>query len=571
MAQASDGRNSRGSNRQSRQRPQGYTGQNGGRSQYNTNQTQQYPQQTQYTGNQTQQFSQQYQTFAQRGTQQQTRKLTEAQRKERLQRKRELLKRRRRNLRLLAAFLVLLLVFGGYYLIRVMNNTSGEATDAGLDPVDMEIDEETEEAEYVGPPVTTISFVGDVSTSKAQVAAVTRSDGTYDFAQVFRDVEALIQASDYAVADFETTMIDDPNYGVEPYYNSPVQLAGTLRSLGFRLVSTANTYMLNNGIDGLTSTKKYLQQANLKTVGTYLSQEERDENGGAYVRNIHGIRFAFLSYTKGTDSVTMPEGCEYALNTLYSDYSEYWTDLKSSQIRSDIQAAKDAGAEVIIALVHWGSEYGRSVTEQQGKVKDLLLANGVDVIVGTHSHVVNKMGFEDVKLSDGTNKRCFVAYGLGDFYTEPEQEKGQTSVVLNLTFSKDEEGVVSIAEANYTPIYQNITEENGVKRFAVLDVYKNIASIYRADAVTSTQAVLYNNLLDVVDTLHNYAGEELDRGPEDEDLRVVRQAIESGAYSNATIRRMKREEAAAAKATQSPEPTEDPAEAENDPAETDNE
>lgn len=571
MAQASDGRNSRGSNRQSRQRPQGYTGQNGGRSQYNTNQTQQYPQQAQYTGNQTQQFSQQYQTFAQRGTQQQTRKLTEAQRKERLQRKRELLKRRRRNRRLLAAFLVLLLVFGGYYLIRVLNNTSGEATDAGLDPVDMEIDEETEEAEYVGPPVTTISFVGDVSTSKAQVAAVTRSDGTYDFAQVFRDVEALIQASDYAVADFETTMIDDPNYGVEPYYNSPVQLAGTLRSLGFRLVSTANTYMLNNGIDGLTSTKKYLQQANLKTVGTYLSQEERDENGGAYVRNIHGIRFAFLSYTKGTDSVTMPEGCEYALNTLYSDYSEYWTDLKSSQIRSDIQAAKDAGAEVIIALVHWGSEYGRSVTEQQGKVKDLLLANGVDVIVGTHSHVVNKMGFENVELSDGTNKRCFVAYGLGDFYTDPEQEKGQTSVVLNLTFSRDEEGVVSIAEANYTPIYQNITEENGVKHFEVLDVYKNIASIYRADSVTSTQAVLYNNLLDVVDTLHNYAGEELDRGPEDEDLRVVRQAIESGAYSNATIRRMKREEAAAAKATQSPEPTEDPAEAENDPAETDDE
>lgn len=541
MAQASDGRNSRGVRRQSQQHPQGYSGQNGGQSQYNQ----------QYTQNQ---------TFAQRGNHRQTQKLTEAQRKERLQRKRELLKRRRRNRRLLAAFLVLLLIFGGYYLIRILNNTSGNATDAGLDPVDMGVDEEAEEKSYVGPAVATIAFAGDISTSKDQVAAVTRSDGTYDFSQVFRDVEELIQGADYAVADFETTMIDDTNYGVEPYYNSPVQLAGTLRSLGFRLVSTANTYMLNNGIDGLTSTKNYLQQANLKTVGTYLSQEERDENGGAYIRNLHGIRFAFLSYTKGTDSVTMPEGCEYALNTLYSDYSEYWTDLKSSQIRSDIQAAKDAGAEVIVALVHWGSEYGRSVTEQQEKVKDLLLSNGVDVIVGTHSHVVNQMGFEDVELSDGTKKRCFVAYGLGDFYTDPEQEKGQTSVILNLTFSKSEDGAVSIAEANYTPIYQNITEENGKKQFVVLDVYKNIASIYRGDTVTSQQAVLYNNLLDAVDTLHNYAGEDLDRGPEDEDLRVVRQALESGGYSNASIRRMKKEEAAAAKE----ENTEDEAEADND-------
>lgn len=108
----------------------------------------------------------------------------------------------------------------------------------------------------------------------------------------------------------------------------------------------------------MISTKNNLTGAKLRSVGTYLSQQERDENGGAYIRNIHKIRFAFLSYTKGTDSVTMPQGCEYALNTLYSDYADYWTDLKSSQIRKDVQAARDAGAEVIIALVHWGSEYG---------------------------------------------------------------------------------------------------------------------------------------------------------------------------------------------------------------------
>lgn len=523
MAQSSGNRNSRGGNRNSQQHPQGYSGQNGGQAG-----VQQPTKQTQYAHKNGQ-------------------GLTPEQKRERLRRKKEMIRRRKRNRRFIVGILVLLIIFGGYSLIRRLNNTAGNATDAGLDPVDTGIDEEAEERSYVGPPVATISFVGDISTSADQVSAVTRSDGTYDFAPVFMDVEDLILDSDYAVANFETTMTDDEHYGVEPYYNAPVQLAGTIRSLGVRLVSTANTYMLNNGVDGLTSTKNYLEQANIKTVGTYTSQEQRDENGGAYIRNLHGIRFGFLSYTKGTDSVTMPDGCEYVLNTLYSDYSDYWTDLKSSQIRSDIQAAKDAGAEVIVALVHWGSEYGRTVTEQQETVKNLLLNNGVDVIIGTHSHVVNEMGFEDVKLSDGTQKRCFVAYGLGDFYTDPEQESGQTSIVLNLTFSKDDEGEVSISEASYIPIYQNITEQNGKRTFELLDVYKNIASIYRSDAVSSTQAVLYNKLLDAVDTLHNYAGETLDAGPVDSDLRVVRQAIEAGGYSTSQIRQMKKSEAAAAK------------------------
>lgn len=532
MAQSSDSRNQHGMNRKAQQHQTVYGSQGGGQLPYNQ-------QGATYSGAG-------YQSVG--APQQKTGKLTEAQKKERLRRKREILKRRRRNRRLLIAVLVLLLIFGGYSLIRVLNNTSGDATDAGLDPVDLEIDEEAEEREYVGPPVATISFVGDISTSADQVAAVQRSDGTFDFAKVFMDVEDLLLNSDYAVANFETTMIDDPRYGVEPYYNAPVQLAGTLRSLGFRLVSTANTYMLNNGIDGLTSTKRYLAQANLKSVGTYLSQEERDENGGAYIRELHGIRFAFLSYTKGTDSVTMPDGCEYALNTLYSDYSDYWTDLKSSQIRADIQAAKDAGAEVIIALVHWGSEYGRTVTEQQTAVKDLMLNNGVDVIVGTHSHVVNSMGFENVEMEDGTTKRCFVAYGLGDFYTDPAQESGQDSVILNLTFSRDDAGVVTISEAFYTPIYQNIVKTDGKKSFEVLDVYKNIASIYRSESVTSAEAVLYNNLLDTVSSIHAYADEELDGGPADADLRVVRQAVEAGGYSNSDIRQLKKQEAAAAKA-----------------------
>ncbi len=481
-------------------------------------------------------------------------RLTSEQKKARLQRKQELLRRRRRHRRTLIGVALLFVIAIAFIVIKTVNGSIAEPTDDGLDELDIgELDDEAEEALYDGPPVATIAFVGDISTSADQVKAVTKADGTYDFSVPFTDVVEYFSSNRvaYAVGDFETTLVDGLAYGEEPYYNSPVELAGALRSLGLRLVSTANTYALNNGIEGLTSTKNYLTEAKLRSVGTYLSQEERDENGGAYIRNIHKIKFAFLAYTKGTDSVTMPEGCEYALNTLYSDYSDYWSELKSSQIQRDVQAAKDAGAEVIVALVHWGSEYSRSVSEPQREVTELLLENGVDVIIGTHSHLVNEMGFQEVELADGTTKQCFVAYGLGDFYTDPEQETAQQSLILNLEFSKADDGTVSITDASYVPIYMHISEVDGVRKFQILDVYKNLADLKRTENLTSSQAELFNQLLDTVDTLHNYCGEEMDAGPADEDRRIVEKALEEGEISSGEIRELQKEEQEAEEATQS--------------------
>ena len=469
-------------------------------------------------------------------------RLTPEQKRARVRRQKEQMERQHQHRSTLLGVALLVIIAVSFFVIKAVNGTMGGAADAELDELDLgDLDDEAEEALYDGPPVAQIAFVGDISTSADQVAAVIKSDGTYDFSIPFADVAEYISDTAYAVGDFETTMTDGQSYGGEPYYNSPVQLAGSLRALGFRLMSTANTYALNNGIEGLISTKNYLTEAKIRSVGTYLSQEERDQNGGAYIRTIHKIKFAFLSYTKGTDSVTMPEGCEYALNTLYSDYADYWTELKSTQIQQDVQAAKNAGAEVIVALVHWGSEYGRSVREPQKAVAELLMENGVDVIIGAHSHLVGEMGFEEVEQSDGTKKQCFVAYGLGDFYTDPAQAAARQSLILNLEFSRGDNGAVTITDVSYVPIYMNITESGGNRQFMILDVYKNLADLKRT-TMTADQSALYNELLDTLDTLHTYAGEDLDAGPAEEDAQVVAQALEDGAVSDGEIRALREAE-----------------------------
>lgn len=476
--------------------------------------------------------------------------LTPEQRRARQRRRQEQLNRKRSHRRTLFGFLLLGIVIASFLVIKAVNGGFDDMKEMELDALDLgDMDEEAEEALYEGPPVANIAFVGDISVSGAQVAAATQADGTYDFVLPMSDVSDYIEEAAYAVGNFESNIVDGLGYGGEPYYNAPAELAGDLRTLGFRLMSTANTYSLNNGIEGLMSTKNYLTAARLRAVGTYLSPEERELSGGAYIRTIHKIRFGFLSYTKGTDSVSLPQGSEYALNTLYSDYADYWTDLKSSQIRADVQAARDAGAEVIIALVHWGSEYGRTLREPQEKAAELLKSCGVDVIIGTHSHLVGEMGFEEVELSNGTVKNCFVAYGLGDFYTDPAQEEGRQSVILNLEFSREEDGSIAITRAGYVPIYMYISQENGRKNFMVLDVYKNLANLKRT-TMTADESELFNELLDTVNTLHEYAGEELDAGPSEADQRIIARVMEEGPVSESSIQELRKEEQAAKKAAE---------------------
>lgn len=475
------------------------------------------------------------------------RTLTPAQRRAREQKKREILRRRRKHRRLLIAIIFLILLVAGFFGITKLNGSREKSQEPELDKLDQAAGYD-EELDYDGPPVANIAFVGDISVSADQVKDALRSDNTYDFDKAFNLVSYHLKNADYAVGNFESTIVDGLSFGGQPYYNAPVQLAGSIHNAGIKLVSTANTVMLNNGIDGLVSTKDYLNQSQLETVGTYYSQEERDKDGGAYIRTIHNIKFAFLSYSKGTDAVTMPEGCEYAMNTLYEDYSDYWTNVRESQIRSDIQAAKDAGAEVIVALVHWGSEYGRSVSKPQQEIAELLMSCGVDAIIGTHSHIVSSMGFETVELADGTKKECFVAYGLGDFYTDPEQEKAQTAMILNLEFSKDRYGSVSITGAHYTPLYMNITEINKKRHFELMDVYDTLAYLAGIDELSSEQALLHNKLLDVLDDIHYYVNEEMDAGPSEEVRLMAQKAIDGGRISDYKIQLIQEEEAAEASA-----------------------
>lgn len=142
---------------------------------------------------------------------------------------------------------------------------------------------------------------------------------------------------------------------------------------------------------------------------------------------------------------------------LYEDYASDFNKINESAILDSVNAAKALQPDVIVAMLHWGSESDSAVTDSQKKIKNLLFENGVDAIIGSHSHIVGPMEEEQVTTVDGVEKMCFVAYSLGNFFSAMDDSYAKNcreSVVLNLSFTKNgQTGATQLSGVSYTPIY----------------------------------------------------------------------------------------------------------------------
>lgn len=392
------------------------------------------------------------------------------QRRTEMKRKRKMQQRIILGVAAVVLILVIVLLFKG---CSKNNDTTNKNNDIITPP--------TQDQEQVPDPVVepdrkaTLAAVGDIMLYDTQLADAQQADQTYDFTDCFSAVSPYTMSADLTVGNLELNMTDSTPYAGKPYWNAPESFANTLADLGFDVMLTANTYSITNGINGLASTAKFLNTAGIDNVGTHIT--DPGQAGGAVLREVNGIKIAFIGFTKGVDGRTLPANNEYAVDLLYTDYNGAYSKINTSGILQRIDDAKALNPDIIVAMVHWGGEYELEVTDSQKDITDLLLKNDVDVILGTHSHVVGPMGFVDVKNNDGDQKHCFVAYSLGNFVADMDKDYTMDSVILNLEFTKSgETGETTISAADYTPLYILDAGEGTDVRFQVLPIRKAVES-----------------------------------------------------------------------------------------------
>ena len=278
-------------------------------------------------------------------------KLLEARRLRRLELKRKRMIRQRITLGVVFVVIVVLIVV----LFRACGGSEDTPPADNTDVTDPASPTEPETPS--GDTATaTLAAVGDIMVYDSQLADALEADGTYNFLPMLSPVSSYLTAADVTVGNFEANFGDDPvGY---PDFRAPASLASTLSGLGFDILQTANTYSIQNGITGLQSTINTVRGAGMDALGTYLSADDKTANQ-VIVREVNGIRMAFIGFTKGVNNLTLPEGSEYAVDLLYTDYATNYSTVNTSAISAAVAAAQATEPDVIIAMVHWGSEYER--------------------------------------------------------------------------------------------------------------------------------------------------------------------------------------------------------------------
>ena len=302
--------------------------------------------------------------------------------------------------------------------------------------------------------------------------------------------------ADIAVGNLETTFAGSKvGYSGYPTFNTPEVLAKNLKQAGFDVVSTANNHCMDKGYKGIESTIDFLDEADLAHTGTFKSKEDQEK---ILIKNVKGVSIAFLSFTYGTNGIAVPKDKSYAVNLIDKDL-----------MKSQIELAKKQNPDVICVSMHWGIEYQTSSNKEQKNLADFLFDNGVDVILGNHSHVPQEMEKRTIKLEDGSTKDGFVIYSLGNFMANQNKKYTQDSAILKLQITKHKDnGKISIDKVNYAPTYMYKNTSKSSKKFKILDIDKEI-KIYESKAEGAVSKSLYDTLVTEKKNIQKIIGDEI--------------------------------------------------------------
>ena len=326
----------------------------------------------------------------------------------------------------------------------------------------------TQPPETTGPVVkedrTTVSVTvaGDLNVTPATVNAGLTPYG-YDYSQVFLDVAPLLSNADVTVLNFEGNLFGIP-YGQENA-SAPQEMLQELSDIGVDMIQMANSYSIHNGLLGLKSTLEGIRATGMEPLGAYATDAEFKESQGFTIRDINGVRLAFVAFTKGMDNLGLPAGSENCVNVLYEDYATTYQKVARDKINAILKNVRAAEPDYIIALLHWGSEYNDEYSGTQETIREVLFAGGVDAIVGTHSHRVQAVDFD-------REAGQFTAYSLGDFFSDTTEAGTNYSIVLNLQITKDNQtGETKLTDYTCTPIYNMKPEESGEAALRLVRTY----------------------------------------------------------------------------------------------------
>lgn len=300
-----------------------------------------------------------------------------------------------------------------------------------------------------------LSCVGDLM-AEPRMTNAHRYGDAYFFHPLFQYVRDILRSSDFAVANLETTLSDRTPYAGEyhciagKYHcNAPACYLDAVRYAGFDALVTANNHNCDSGVEGLWDTLHAIDDHGFMRTGSFLATDTER----VLLVKIGGFRVAILSYGNRYNDLDewhfTKEGRESCLN---------W--FSREVCLRDVAYAREHGAEFVLCYQHWGCDYDEVPNEQQYRILEELKSCGVDYIVGSHTHCLQRYD----TVTDAKGRTLPVIFSMGNFVTNERRELCKHTGILQLILSK-KDGHITVRE-QLIPCY--VFDEFGTGRFCVV-------------------------------------------------------------------------------------------------------
>lgn len=309
---------------------------------------------------------------------------------------------------------------------------------------------ETKELETICEEVdeVTLIMVGDMLMHTPINETGVKEDGSIDFSHLFTYTKDRIEEADIAIVNQEV-ILGGEELGISGYpaFNTYYEFGDDLVDVGFDVVLHATNHALDKGKKGIMNCLSYWEE-NHPEIGVLGIQDSQEEQNEIFVQETNGIRIAILNYTYGTNGIPLPEDMPYAVNLMDKE-----------KMAKDITKAKEV-SDFVVVCPHWGTEYVLEATDYQENYAEFMLEQGVDLVLGTHPHVIEPVE----KMQDEEGNEMLVYYSLGNYVNCTSSETADIGwrmlgAMAEVTIAMNDNGEAYIKEYGAEPLVTYVSAD----------------------------------------------------------------------------------------------------------------
>lgn len=285
-----------------------------------------------------------------------------------------------------------------------------------------------------------------------------QEDGKWNYDYIYENVKDEIEGADLAVVNQETPIVSDhENTSGYPTFGMPQEGGQAIADLGFNVITMATNHSYDKGKEGITESIEFWnsQKSSPVLLGIHESEQDQQENRVKIVEK-KAFKIAMMNYTTLIN-----------IGTPVPDNESYLIDIYDEDtVKADVEKAKEK-ADVVVVFLHSGVEYKNEPDDATKEKMKYLAQLGVDVVIGTHPHVIRPYGI--MERPDGKN--MLIYYSLGNFVSGQQGMSQLLEGMADITFFKDPEtGEITIEQYSMEPMVMHY--ESGFQSYAVYPLEK---------------------------------------------------------------------------------------------------